>query len=78
MPRAYRAEFRARAVALVRAGKEQKQIAVDLGIHPVTLSKWVKQDRIDRGETPGTRAASPSNCVPLGNGFGSWRPRPSC
>lgn len=54
MPRAYPAEFRARAVALVRAGKEQRQTAADLGIHPVTLAKWVKQDRIDRGETPGT------------------------
>ncbi len=52
MPRAYPAEFRARAVALVRAGKEQKQTATELGIHPVTLSNWVKLDRIDRGETP--------------------------
>lgn len=48
MPRAYPAEFRARAVALVRAGKEQRQTAADLGIHPVTLAKWVRQDRIDR------------------------------
>lgn len=54
MPRAYPSEFRARAVALVRAGKEQRQTAADLGIHPVTLAKWVKQDRIDRGEIPGT------------------------
>lgn len=54
MPRAYPAEFRARAVALVRAGKEQRQTAADLGIHPVTLAKWVKQDRIDRGEISGT------------------------
>ena len=53
MPRAYPAEFRARAVALIRAGKEHNQTASDLGIHPVTLSKWVKQDRIDRGEAPG-------------------------
>jgi len=53
VPRAYPAEFRARAVALVRAGKEQKRAAVELGIHPVTLSSWVKQDRIDRGELPG-------------------------
>lgn len=44
MPRAYPAEFRARAVALVRAGKEQKQTAVGLGMHPVTLSKWLRQD----------------------------------
>jgi transposase len=57
VPRAYPAEFRARAVALVRAGKEQKQTATELGIHPVTLSKWVKQDRIDRGEIAGVSSA---------------------
>lgn len=54
VPRAYPPEFRARAIALVRAGKPQKQTAHELDIHPVTLSKWVKQDRIDRGEIPGT------------------------
>src|SRR5690625_3336899 len=53
MPRPYPAEFRARAIALVRAGNPQKQIADDLGIHPVTLSKWLKQDDIDRGVRPG-------------------------
>lgn len=47
MPRPYPAEFRARAIALVRAGKPQKQTARDLGIHPITLSKWLKQDDID-------------------------------
>lgn len=54
VPRAYPPEFRARAIALVRAGKQQKQTAQELDIHPVTLSKWVKQDRIDRGEIQGT------------------------
>jgi transposase len=53
MPRAYPAEFRARAIALVRAGKQQKQTAEELGIHPVTLSKWIKQDDVDRGLRPG-------------------------
>lgn len=53
MPRPYPAEFRARAVALVRAGKQAKQTAVELGIHPVTLSKWIRQDDIDRGLRPG-------------------------
>lgn len=53
VPRAYPPEFRARAIALVRAGKPQKQTAEELDIHPVTLSKWVKQDRVDRGEIPG-------------------------
>jgi transposase len=41
------------APSLVRAGKPQKQTAHELDIHPVTLSKWVKQDRLDRGEIPG-------------------------
>lgn len=54
MPRPYPAEFRARAVALVRAGKQAKQTAVELGIHPVTLSKWLRQDDIDHGRRPGT------------------------
>ncbi|WP_370463652.1 transposase [Nocardioides sp. OK12] len=40
MPRAYPPEFRARAIALSRAGKPKKQTARDLGIHPVALSKW--------------------------------------
>jgi transposase len=53
VPRAYPPEFRARAIALVRAGKQQKQTAQELDIHPVTLAKWVRQDRIDRGELPG-------------------------
>ncbi len=57
MPRPYPAEFRARAVALVRAGKPAKQTAVELGIHPVTLSKWLRQDDIDHGLRPGKSSA---------------------
>jgi transposase len=57
VPRSYAPDFRARAIALVRAGKPQKQTAHELDIHPVTLSKWVKQDRIDRGEIPGVSTA---------------------
>tara|TARA_B100000378_G_scaffold214328_1_gene177393 strand:- start:1460 stop:1672 length:213 start_codon:yes stop_codon:yes gene_type:complete len=49
MPRPYPPEYRARAVALVRAGKQAKQTAVELGIHPVTLSNWIRQDDIDNG-----------------------------
>jgi transposase-like protein len=54
MPRPYPPEFRARAIALVRAGKQAKQTAIELGIHPVTLSKWLRQDDIDHGHRPGT------------------------
>lgn len=54
MPRPYPPEFRARAIALVRSGKQVKQTAYDLGISAGCLHDWLKQDRIDRGELPGT------------------------
>ncbi|GLY70811.1 transposase [Amycolatopsis taiwanensis] len=53
MPKAYPGEFRARAVALVRAGKPARQVAHELGISESCLHNWLKQDRIDRGERPG-------------------------
>ncbi len=53
MPKPYPAEFRARAVALVRAGRRVADVAYDLGISCGGLSNWVRQDRIDRGELPG-------------------------
>jgi transposase-like protein len=57
MPRPYPPEFRARAIALVRSGKEVKQTAYDLGISAGCLHGWLKQDRIDRGEIPGKTTA---------------------
>ncbi len=54
MPRPYPPEFRARAIALVRSGKQVKQTAYELGISAGCLHDWIKQDRIDRGEIPGT------------------------
>jgi transposase len=53
VPRPYPAEFRARAVALVRAGKPISRAAVELGISEGGLHKWVRQDRIDHGEIAG-------------------------
>ena len=53
MPRPYPPEFRARAIALVRSGKQVKQTAYELGISAGCLHDWLKQDRIDRGEIPG-------------------------
>jgi len=62
MPRPYPPEFRARAIALVRAGKQAKQTAVELGIHPVTLSKWLRQDDVDNGRRPGTPSSPSGRC----------------
>jgi transposase len=46
-------EFRLRAVALVRAGKPITRAAAELGISQGCLHNWVRQDRIDRGESKG-------------------------
>ncbi|SFQ77792.1 Transposase and inactivated derivatives [Amycolatopsis rubida] len=53
MPKAYPAEFRARAVALVRAGRSVRETARELEISESCLHNWIKQDRIDHGERPG-------------------------
>ena len=53
MPRPYPPEFRSRAIALVRSGKQIKQTAYELGISAGCLHEWLKQDRIDRGEITG-------------------------
>ena len=53
MPKPYPAEFRLRAVALVRAGKPITRAAAELGISQGYLHNWVRQDRIDRGEIKG-------------------------
>jgi transposase-like protein len=57
MPRAYPAEFRRRAIALVRAGQTVTKTAADLGITDTCLYGWVRQDRIDRGEILGVTTA---------------------
>ena len=53
MPRPYPPEFRARAIALVREGRQVKQTAADLDLHEVTLHSWLRQDDIDYGRRPG-------------------------
>jgi len=53
MPRPYPVEFRARAVALVRAGKPITRAAAELGISQASLHTWVRQDQVNRGELPG-------------------------
>ena len=47
-------EFREGAVRIVReTSKPIAQVAADLGIHAGTLANWVKQDKINRGESEG-------------------------
>jgi len=60
--RPYPMEFRARTVALVCAGTRAKQTAVELGIHPVTLSNRIREDEIDSGLRPAPRHRSQTSC----------------
>lgn len=54
MPRkGYPPEFRRRALDLIAAGRKVVDVARDLGISDQTLYTWRRQERIDRGETPG-------------------------
>lgn len=53
MPRPFPVEFRARAVALVRAGKPITTTASELGISQSCLHNWVRQDQVNRGELSG-------------------------
>jgi len=62
VPRPYPAEFGARAVALVRAGRPISRVAVELGISEGGLHKWVRQDRVDHNELPGVTT---SECADL-------------
>lgn len=50
----YPPEFRVEAVRLARSGERSvSALARELGVSPQTLTNWVAQDGIDRGERPG-------------------------
>ena len=60
MPRPFPKEFREDVVRVARdrsPGVTLEQIAHDLGIHPMTLSKWIRQSDIDDGVRPGRSTA---------------------
>jgi len=57
MPKPFPKEFREDVVRVARGrdpGVTLEQIATDFGIHPMTLSKWLRQADIDDGARPGT------------------------
>ena len=60
MPNAYPSEFR-RDVVTVAMNREPgvtlEKIAADFGIHPITLSTWLKRASVEDGVRPGIRSA---------------------
>lgn len=57
MPKPYPREFRDDVVRVARNredGVTLEQIAADFGVHPMTLTKWLRQADIDDGVKPGT------------------------
>jgi transposase len=60
MPKPFPKEFREDVVRVARsrdAGVTLEQVARDFGIHPMTLSKWLRQADIDDGSRPGRSSA---------------------
>jgi transposase len=56
VPKPYPQEFRDDVVKVARRrpeGTTLEQIAHDFGIHPMTLSKWLRQAAVDDGDRPG-------------------------
>ena len=56
LPRPFPQEFRDDVVKVARArpdGVTLERIATDFGIHPMTLSKWLRQAAVDDGDRPG-------------------------
>jgi transposase len=57
MPKPYPKEFREDVVRVARnrePGVTLEQIAADFGVHPITLSKWLRRAAVDDGVKPGT------------------------
>lgn len=56
MPKAYPSEFREDVVRVARnrpAGATLEQLAADFGVHPMTLSKWMRKADVEDGVKPG-------------------------
>lgn len=54
MPRRYPPETRRQVVELARSGTKVAQLWVTFGVSEATAYNWLRQERIDRGEVPGT------------------------
>jgi transposase len=64
VPKPYPREFRDDVVRVARTrgpGVTLEQVAADFGVHPMTLSKWLRQAAIDDGDRPGVTTGEASD-----------------
>ncbi len=54
MPHSYAPQFRAMVIDQVRAGRRVVEVAAAVEVSEATVYRWIRQDRIDRGELAGT------------------------
>jgi transposase-like protein len=81
MPNAYPSEFR-RDVVAVAMNREPRvtleKIAADFGIHPITLSTWLKRASVEDGVRPGIRSAESADLLAPTNVFVCWSKKQKC
>lgn len=53
MPRRYPPEVRYQVIELARSGTKVAQLAATFGMSNATIYNWLKQEKIDRGESAG-------------------------
>lgn len=68
MPRRYPAETRRQVVELGRAGTKVAQLATTFGMTEATIYNRLRQERIDRGEIPGTSTDAEAAAADLPGG----------
>ena len=59
MPKPYPKEFRDDVVRVANGrppGVTLEQIAADFGVHPMTVTNWLRADRVEHGEQDGVTA----------------------
>ena len=81
MARPYPREFRDDVVRVARNrddGVTIEQIAIDFGVHPMTLHKWMRQADIDEGTKPGKSTGESAELREAGGGSSCWSRRTRC
>ena len=73
MPHSYAPQFRAMVIEQFRSGRKVEELARELEVSPATVYRWLRQDRVDRGELVGTSNPRALNCVQHGVGSPSSR-----